>query len=183
VTGRMDITLPDQRAVQNKRKVMQDKLEVALVVSQPLSEVSEGTQGGVWEHKVEPFPKPSHSTNHTEAISTSKFPTVGAIIEHFGGFSTCAVLGSDDLNSPRNAMMLAPVAHWMFDSFNLWLTPFKVGHLVPCFRPHKPTAATRLRKTENLCPMRTNSISPSATGTATGTAPIVTLRLSEPPRP
>ena len=56
VTGRMDITLADQRAVQDKLEAI-DKLAVAHVVSQPLSKASEGTQGCVWKHKVGPFPQ------------------------------------------------------------------------------------------------------------------------------
>ena len=57
--------------------------------------------------------------------------TVEAIIQRFGGFDAYALLGSKDVNNPRNAMTIAPVARCMVRSLNLWLTPFKVGHLAP----------------------------------------------------
>jgi len=56
--------------------------------------------------------------------------TAGAIIEHLGGFSTRVLLGSETLNSPRNAMLLAPLVHKRFDRLDLWLTPFEASGYV-----------------------------------------------------
>ena len=52
--------------------------------------------------------------------------TTGAIIEHFGGFSPRDLLGSENLNSPRNAMLVASFVHILFDNLQLWMTPYKV---------------------------------------------------------
>jgi len=53
--------------------------------------------------------------------------TVGAVIENFGGFSTHVLLGSENLNNPRNAIMLAPISRKHFDRLDVWLIPFKVN--------------------------------------------------------
>ena len=53
--------------------------------------------------------------------------TAGAIIEHFSGFSTRVLLGSENLNSPRNAMLFAPLVHKRFDRLDIWLTPFEAS--------------------------------------------------------
>ena len=36
------------------------------------------------------------------------------------------LLGSENLDNPRNALMLAPVARNIFDGLDLWLAPFEV---------------------------------------------------------
>ena len=53
--------------------------------------------------------------------------TAGDIIEHFCGFATPVLLGSGNLHSLRNVMLVVPVVHTCLDELDLWLTPFEVS--------------------------------------------------------
>ncbi|TFY81523.1 hypothetical protein EWM64_g2485 [Hericium alpestre] len=59
--------------------------------------------------------------------------TAGAILERFGGFAAHAVLGGDNLHSPKNAFTSSFEPHSEFDNLDLWLTPAKdaQGQVIP----------------------------------------------------
>ena len=84
--------------------------------------------------------------------------TAGAIVEHFGGFSTRVLLGSENIQSPKNAMILASNVHTFFDELDLWLTPFKVD-LVSSLCSMGLPLSLDCRIAESLSPTSTRSIS------------------------
>ena len=103
-------TCPVTKRVDLARYTYDDKpdlLEVARIINQSLSE---WIQGGTKE--------------------AGQKATTEAVIEQFGGSSARAILGSDNLNSPLNAMLLSPIVCRVFCNLGLWFTPLKVAHLV-----------------------------------------------------
>lgn len=107
-------------------------LQTAYISRQPLSAEIEGVSEETYR-EVSPLPSTNIScepySRRVHPIKYNWAKSAGGIIECFGGFSTRTL---PNPNSPRNTMMLESAVHILFDSLNLWLTPFEVD-LVPIF--------------------------------------------------
>ena len=74
------------------------------------------------------------------------------------------LLGSENLNCPRNAMMLLSTVHVFFGTLQLWLTPFKVDLVSSFCATDLPQYLGYRMLAETLFPTSTRSISAVMSG-------------------